>query len=291
MQRPTHHPCQDFLEQHGYSTAAAGSPGGVSRRAVLIAGAGIFAVAMFGLVLFLPGSGDDGAGPSGNDGPSSALSGSGSSPSGSGSSPSGSPSSGSPTSSGGPAAPAESTACELRREEQIVLDFSSADIQPTIPAQYFQSNAYASGFVTPPFEWSPVPPETTEVAILILRLTDERAADYLNDPELWLHQVPTGQIRWILSGVDPSLTSLPSTSLTSPPPAGSVEQGDHSPVVTVDGEQMSNKFVGPDINGRYFMFAAFALCDRQSAPRDAFMEGGLQRDSIAIGWFIAKGQR
>ncbi len=142
-----------------------------------------------------------------------------------------------------------------------------------------------------------VPSETTEIAILITSITDERAADYLTDPELWWNQLPRGGERWVLTGLDPSLTSLPLTSLTSPPPDGAVEQPNGSADVAVDGVAMNNKFVGPDINGRDFMFTVFALCDAP-APRLAFLAAGrrplaefLREHAIAIGWFIAEAQR
>ena len=100
------------------------------------------------------------------------------------------------------AAPAELTACQRRHDEQLVLELTSPEVQPTIPIAYSKSVAYPEGFPTPALNWSAVPPETTEIAILILQLTDERAAAYAADPTLWWgtpdssrSNVPTGSIR------------------------------------------------------------------------------------------------
>jgi hypothetical protein len=237
---------------------------------------GLILVATFGGFLMFGGGGG-----------SSSSSGS---PSGDSSSPSGPSSSGSSGSSAGIAATAGPTACELRRDEQLILDFSSPDIQPTISDEYFKSAGYPDGFPTPPFEWSTVPPETTEIAVLIMDLSRKNPSD-LEDPMLWWNDLPNGSLRWVLSGIDPSWTSLPRTSLDAGLPPNTVEESVTGMRVRVNGESVNNKFVGPDISGRLFMFAVFALCDRQAAPRDAYREGGLRRDSIAIGWFVAEARR
>lgn len=237
---------------------------------------GLILVATFGGFLMFGGGG---GGTTSSDSPSSDSS-----------SPSGPSSSGSADSSAVVAATAGPTACELRREEQVILDLSSPDIRPTIPDQYFKSAGYPDGFPTPPFEWSAVPPETTEIAVLIMDLSRKNPSD-LEDPMLWWNDLPNGSLRWVLSGIDPSWTSLPRTSLATGLPRNTVEESVTSMRVRVDGESVNNKFVGPDISGRLFMFAVFALCDREAAPRDAYREGGLQRDSIAIGWFVAEAQR
>ena len=99
--------------------------------------------------------------------------------------------------------------------------------------------------------------------------------------------VPVGSERWVLTGIDPSATELVVTSLSSPPPAGAAEQTNQGPAVTVDGEQPGTKFVGPVFPERDFIFAVFALCERQSG-RDTNRAHGLRNDAIAIGWFLGQ---
>lgn len=53
---------------------------------------------------------------------------------------------------------------------------------------------------------------------------------------------------------------------------------------------MDNKLVGPDIDGRDFLFAVFALCDPRRFSGAPFT-ATLQTNAIAIGWFFAEAQR
>jgi len=290
------------LEEYGYSTADPGTPaaatptaGGVVPggavvggaagfgRGALLIGGGIAALVLVGVVALFAGGGDgtngDGNGSSAvsNDGSSSGSSGSG------GSSSSGSSSSGG--SSGGAAAPSH-TACELRREERIVLEFSSPEFQPGIPDFYQQSNAYENGFPTPAFEWSSVPPEATELAIVVYRLTDERASLYMGDPELLWNLLPVGQQRWVISGIDPTSTSFPASSLSNPLPVGVVAHEGNNPTVTVNDESDSTQFVGPS-GDQYFVFLLMALCEAPHTVGRLSHPSNLRNDAVAMGWFIA----
>ena len=292
------------LETYGYSTAdpgpqasvsqAAGTAGGIaglSRRAVMIGGGGIFAIAMVGLVLLLPGGGD-----AGNPGESGGSSSSGSSSSGSGSSGSGSSGSGSSGSgSAGVVATAPPTACELRREEQIVLDFSSPEIgldsstgALAIPELYNGRDSYTNEFRTPSFQWSQVPPEATEIAILIFHPTSATVDEFLNLANPWWDGPPTGVERWVATGIDPAVTSLSNSSLSIPLPAGVIEHRNLGPGVSIEGADGNSRFVGPFFPERHFIFAVFALCDRQSVTRDLYRGHGLMNDAIAVGWFMAE---
>jgi hypothetical protein len=89
--------------------------------------------------------------------------------------------------------------------------------------------------------------------------------------------------RWILVGLDASTTSLAQTSLSSPPPAGSIELPNDS----YNGDEPRNLFVGPRFPERHFLFAVLALCDRQ-VDLDPYNAGQLRGDAIAVGWFIAE---
>ena len=305
------------------ATGTAGGIAGLSRRAVMIGGGGIFALAMVGLVLFFPGGGDDGiasdskgssstsgsssssggssstSGSSSSSGGSSSTSGSSSSSGGSssggsssgGSSSGGSSSSGSSSSSGGAAvATAEPTACELlRRKEPLVLEVSSPDIVGgAIPEHYLLRNAYDNDFPTPRFEWSAVPPEATEIVILTMIFEDDEFAELQNDPNPRGETIRHGSERWVLSGLDPSLTSLANTSLTVSPPAGAVEQANQGPVVRPNGVGSQSKFGGPGFPENHFMFAVVALCEGGGTDRGTYRGFALGEDAIAMGWFFAE---
>ena len=252
-------------------------PGGIRSVA-----AGVGGIVLLGGFLLFGGGGDNGTTTPTNSGNT------GSSSSGSSSS-SSSGSSGSSASSGGAAATATPTACELRREQPLVLEVSSADIPGgVIPEQHLKRGAYEFDFKTPSFQWSAVPPETTEIVILIMKFQDEEFAALQNDPDLRGDAIRRGTERWILSGLDPSLTSLGSTSLTVPPPAGAVEQKNQGPGVTPNGEPSNSKFVGPAFPERHFMFAVVALCDGGGTDRGSYRGFALGEDAIAMGWFFGE---
>jgi len=175
-----------------------------ARRGITIGGRGIFAIAVVGLALLLTACGGNDETSSDSDGSSSSSS----------------------SSSGGSAATTtEPTECELLRREPLVLEVSSADIPGgLIPEQYLASNGYDNGFPTPRLAWSAVPEKTTEIVILIMRFEDDKFAALQSDPNPRGAAIRTATERWVLSGLDRSLTSLPNTSLTVPPPVGAIQQ-------------------------------------------------------------------
>jgi phosphatidylethanolamine-binding protein (PEBP) family uncharacterized protein len=256
-----------------------GAAAGLSRRAMLIGG-GILAVAVIGLGVVFSGGGDGGDGTNGAGSGSSAVSSGGSSSGGSSSSGS--------SSAGAVATPAP-TACELRREEPLILEVSSADITGgVIPEEYLRRNAYENDFPTPSFSWSAVPPEATEIVILISKLGDDDFAAFTADPDPRGEPFRTSNERWVLSGLDPSLTSLAATSLGVLPPAGTVQGKNQGPGVTPNGEPSNVNFVGPGFPERHFMFAVFALCDGDGTDRGTRRGFSLARDAAAYGWFFAE---
>lgn len=190
---------------------------------------------------------------------------------------------------GGGGGAAAANSCQALHEQQVILELTSPDVQPTIPLAFSASIAEAEGFPTPALAWSSVPSQTTEIVVFVTGFSDESAAAYAADPQLWWTSVPSGGIRWTLSGIDPSATSLAHTSLSSPPPAGTTEHANNVQAVLVDGERAINKFLGPDEPGRFLMWTVFALCDPEpTGGRADYRAEWLQQHAIAIGWFITE---
>ena len=189
-----------------------------------------------------------------------------------------------------PAAPVASAApneCETAALRQHNLTFSSPDVGESIPDTFTQGEAYALGFPTPIFEWSGVPAEATEIAILVQRITNDRDRSLVTTTDLWHDEVPTGQTRWIVTGIDPQTTVLPSSNLAVPLPEGVIEQDHNSPIVTIDDVPYGNKFVGPNSTARDFLFTVFALCDPATGERDVYSAPWLHRHAISIAWFAS----
>ena len=97
-----------------------------------------------------------------------------------------------------------------------------------------------------------------------------------------------GTERWVLTGLDPSLTSLANTSLTVPPPPGAIEQENQGPGVSPNGVSSRSKFVGPAFPERHFMFAVVALCEGGGIDRGTYRGFALGEDAIAMGWFFGE---
>ena len=97
-----------------------------------------------------------------------------------------------------------------------------------------------------------------------------------------------GTERWVLTGLDPSLTSLANTSLTVPPPPGAIEQENQGPGVRPNGVHSRSKFVGPAFPERHFMFAVVALCEGGGIDRGTYRGFALGEDAIAMGWFFGE---
>lgn len=185
------------------------------------------------------------------------------------------------------AATAALNACQQLRMDQLVLELTSPDVQPSIPLAFSASIADAEGFPTPALMWSATPPETTEIVVFVTGIGDDSVEALRADPLLWWNGVPAGGIQWTLSGIAPGATSLARTSLGSPPPSGTIEQPNNVQVVLVDGVEARNKFVGPSGAGQHRMWTVFALCDPEvTGERGDYRAEWLQAHSIAIGWFI-----
>jgi len=258
----------EALETYGYSTADAGSATskvfGLPRRLVFGGGAGILGMAMLGVVIVVGGGSDDnvaGAGP------------------------------GNATSTGAsanqPAATEAAGACEVAHARQDLIEqFTSPDVLPSIPATYTRRNGAEGGFQTPRFEWGSVPAETTEIAVLVQDLTSERGVEYPKDDRLWWNQKPIGATVWLVTGIDASATSLPVTSLTQPPPGNAVERKHENGRYTLDGTVYEQQFW---INSsQQHLFTVFALCDPPLAGTlDDYNHVWLLRNAVGIGWFFS----
>jgi len=276
---------EDYESSDGARTASTAGGAGISRRIVIGAGSAFAAAVAAGLILF--GGGDsDGTGGSGGDSEASGSS----------------SSSAAAAGAAAVAATTEGGACSTIRGQQLVLDFSSPDVQPTIPLFFAKGTRDENDFPSPQLDWSAVPPETLEIVVLVMSLLDERADRYRADADLWwdgvtpdnISGIPIGRVRWTLSGIDATTRSLAGTSLSSPPPPGTTEHF-NSGTGTTRGTgsarvDLDNKFIGPDRSGEWYLFTIFALCDPfEDGPEpDEWSAGWFKRHSIATGWFFAQ---
>ncbi len=186
--------------------------------------------------------------------------------------------------------------CAAVREQELILELTSPDVQPVIPIEF---GSGGNGFLAPAFDWSLVPEETTEIAILVLRLDDERAALYAEDPLLWWGGpsideagsggVPVGAATWLVTGIDPSATGLAQSSQRIPLPEGAIEQstpgGGYAQYEDIEGDFM---YRGTGMPGVKHLFTVFALCNPTTDFVDDPGLGWLKRFSIATGWFISE---
>jgi phosphatidylethanolamine-binding protein (PEBP) family uncharacterized protein len=205
--------------------------------------------------------------------------------------------------SAAPAVAVSEDVCTTVRQQEIVLQLSSRDVQPTLPAFFALDTRDNNDYPTPRLDWSTVPPETTELVVLVFDPDPSRVDAYRADPKLWWRGesieaggggAPIGAIRWTLIGIDPAATSLAATSLSDPAPPGTTEldrnQGSFGgrPRPDVD---VNVKFRGPREVGRTYLFTVFALCyPPDSVPEVSeftYDPGWLQRESVATGWFFS----
>lgn len=177
--------------------------------------------------------------------------------------------------------------CEVAHDRQLIVDLGSpGDAQPAIPADYTRGEASENGFPTPYLEWSELPPETTEIAILVQRLTRTRGAEYAANPELWWTANPSGIVVWKVTGLDASLLALPASSEADPLPAGAVERMHENGRLTLGDQVYEQKLW---INtGEPHLFTVFALCDPPLAgTADDYKQPWLIQNAVGVGWFIS----
>ncbi len=185
-----------------------------------------------------------------------------------------------------PAATAAAGACETAHARQDIVQLSSPDVQPAIPAAYTRTNGQETGFATPRFEWGEMPPETTEIAVLIQKLTSARGEEYAQDSRLWWNQRPIGATAWLVTGIDAEARSLPVTSLTMPPPGNAVERPHENGRLTLGDDVYEQQFW--ITSGEPHLFTVFGLCDPPLAgTADDYNQVWLLRNAVAIGWFIS----
>lgn len=151
-------------------------------------------------------------------------------------------------------------------------------------------------FPAPGLIWSAVPPETTEIAILVLSVNEDRAASYEADPNLWWDGrdsvgtpsgIPIGETRWTLTGLGADVSSLDPMSRTELPPPGTTEHFLNGTGTRRGDVDLSHKFVGPSSRRDTYLFTVFALCDPVPGDPDDYTAGWFKRHSIATGWFFA----
>jgi phosphatidylethanolamine-binding protein (PEBP) family uncharacterized protein len=261
-----------------HEATAVGTPSvhgfaGLSPRLLILGGGGILSILALGFFLLM-GSGDD------DQGTSDAVG-------------------GDPLSvvAASPAAVSED-ACTAVRQQESVLQLSSPDVQPTVPGLFALSARDEQDYPTPRLDWSTVPPETTEIVVLVSSPLVDRVDAYRADPQLWwrgesieVGRSPIGEIRWTLIGIGPTATSLAPTSLSSPAPSGTTELFRNGTQTTRGDVDFSNKFIGPSYPGQTYLFTVFALCyPADNAPDvslDSYGPTWLQQNSIATGWFFS----
>jgi len=210
----------------------------------------------------------------------------------SGSGTSGGGTSGGGTSGGdtsGGAAPGASAAagdaCEVAHGRQNIVQLTSPDVQPSIPRVTYVGDV-AAGFPSPRFEWSEMPAETTEIAILVQVLTRDRGVTYQEDDRLWWNQRPSGATVWLVTGIDASARSLPMTSLAVRPPGDAVERKHENGRRTVDDQVYVQQF-WVNSNATH-LFTVFGLCDPPLAgTADDYNQVWLLRNAVAIGRFFS----
>ncbi|MCZ6662842.1 MAG: hypothetical protein O6951_07935 [Actinobacteria bacterium] len=170
------------------------------------------------------------------------------------------------------------------------LIFTSPDVGEEIPDRFTQRNAYDSGFVTPAFQWSGVPVDTTEIAIFVQVVDSDHNRDILASGNAWYGEVPIGFQRWLVTGIDPATSSLPGSSLDFPLPEGVIEQ-DGGAAVQINGEGFTSKFVGAGTGAATFLFTIFALCEAPPVERDVFWPNWLRDHAIGIDWFVSSWEK
>jgi hypothetical protein len=191
--------------------------------------------------------------------------------------------------SGGAAAPPTTVAansCEAAHDRQLIVDLGSpGDVQPAIPQSYTEGEPSLRGFPTPYLEWSELPAETTEIAVLVQRLTGQRGTDYAADPNLWWNISPSGTVVWKVTGLDPDLQSLPATSAEMPLPAGATERKHENGRLTLGDEVYEQKLW--ITSGEPHLFTVFALRDPPLAgTENDYSQQWLIQNAVAVGWFI-----
>jgi len=131
-----------------------------------------------------------------------------------------------------------------------------------------------------------LPDETTEIAILVQRLTVDRGAEYAADPRLWWNSIPMGGVVWKVTGLDPSLQALPASSTANPLPEGAVEHPHENGRLTVGDDVYEQKLW--IVTGEPHLFTVFALCDPPLAgTADDYNIPWLIRNAVGVGWFIS----
>ncbi len=278
------------LPAEDYEPTSTGAAAGrwLSRRLVF-GGGGIFALLAVGVFVVFGGGGDStGTGGTGGDSEDTSSS-----------------------SSGGAAAGAvavtddrDGDICAPIREQQITLELSSPDVQPTLPLFFAKGQRDENDFPSPQLDWPPgsnapaVPPEATEIVLLVMSLTDERADLYQKDEDLWwdgvtpdnISGIPIGRVRWTVTGMNPTATSLPPGSRSNPPRGAEEHFSTETVTITAEGVDVSNKFIGAEHSGEWYLFTVFALCNPTEGERDEYDPGWFKRHAIAIGWFFTQAE-
>ncbi len=184
------------------------------------------------------------------------------------------------------AAPA--SACDVAREQDHDMQFTSADVGDGIGEEFSQRAGFLNGFLTPEFSWSGVPDAATELAIAMQWVPEDRRDAVLAKTDHWDPDEPPGVSRWVIRGIDPTSTGIGRTDMDTGLPDGVIELDHTGGSVQIDGgAPMANTVLGPDAPGRTYMFTLFALCEPElGTPFDESL-GWLRLFSVDTVWFFA----
>lgn len=171
-----------------------------------------------------------------------------------------------------------------------IMTFSSPDLPGgAIPERYAAYNSSASnGFPTPGFEFGNVPEGTTELAIVIQNVPEWAQDEVSAATDLWTTSVPPGSPYWILTGISPDATEVPSTATGVELPEGLIARDHNTYGAGTSADDMHyNRFVGAH-TGELFLFTLFAICEPEGDWYDPANLAWMRGWTIATTWFTAR---
>ena len=171
------------------------------------------------------------------------------------------------------------------------IEFSSPDLGERLPDMYdYGPYGNEANFGAPGFVWSGVPEGVDGLGIVLVRLESEPAD---RDADPWADGPPVEQTVWIVSGIDPTATSLPASDWDNPLPEGVIEHIHEGGVMELPNGELSQRKLNSSV-ARYdstkkgpYLFTLFAYCGSVADLADEpNVEYELYKRSVARGWFF-----
>jgi len=169
----------------------------------------------------------------------------------------------------------------------VVEDHEMAFLSPDAPDgfmgdEWFRTSLRERGWPSPSFEWSGVPDEATELAIVITTITPDKRIEVESDPD---SDFRVGSPLFILTDIDPSVTSLDS-ALGGAKIEGATLRDHGAANVELDGGVLvSDVYLGLDSTGE-MLFTLLAMCnppDNNWEPAALpWMGGSIAHDSFVV---------